>query len=67
MASSFSCRRIFLIKSHEGPFLSQLDDDLALRTSGFDISHSLFGPFEWKDPIHNRAYDPGIDERTDLA
>ena len=49
---------IFLIKPHEGPFLSQLDDDLAFCTPGFDISHSLFGRFEWKDPVHNRAYDP---------
>ena len=51
----------------QDPFLSHLDDDLAFRTPGFDISHSLFGRFEWKDPIHNWAYDPGIDERTDLS
>ena len=45
--------------------LSQLDDDLAFCTPGFNISHSLFGRFEWKDPVNNRSYDPGIDERTD--
>ena len=49
------------------PFLSHLDDDLAFCTSFFDVSQSLFGRFEWKDPIHNWAYDPRIDERTDLA
>jgi len=47
--------------------LSHLDDDLAFCTSFFDVSQSLFGRFEWKDPIHNWAYDPRIDERTDLA
>ena len=51
----------------EDPFLFHPDDDLAFCTSRFDISHSLFGRFEWKDPIHKWAYDPGIDERTDLA
>ena len=49
------------------PFLSHLDDDLAFCTSFFDVSQSLFGRFEWKDPIHNWTYDPRIDERTDLA
>ena len=49
------------------PLLSDLDDDLAFCTSCFDVSQSLAGRFEWKDPIHNWAYDPGIDERRDLA
>ncbi len=49
------------------PFLSHLDDDLAFCTSFFDVSQSLFGRFEWKDPIHHWAYDPRIDERTNLA
>jgi hypothetical protein len=35
--------------------------------SFFDVSQSLFGRFEWKDPIHNWTYDPGIDERANLA
>lgn len=48
-------------------FLSHLDDNLAFGTSCFDVSQSLFGRFEWKDPIHYGAYDPRIDERTDLA
>lgn len=47
--------------------LSHLDDDLALCASCFDVSQSLLGRFEWKDSIHNWAYDPGIDERSDLA
>jgi hypothetical protein len=47
--------------------LSHLDDDLAFCTSFFDVSQSLFGRCEWKDPIHHWAYDPSIDESTDLA
>ena len=42
--------------------LSDLDDDLAFCTSFFEVSQSLLCRFEWKDPIHDRAYDPGIDE-----
>src|SRR5438034_7816074 len=49
------------------PCLSHLDDDLALCTSCFDVSHRLFGRFEGKDPIHHWAYDPRLNERTDLA
>jgi Protein of unknown function (DUF2840) len=49
------------------PFLSHLDDDLASCTPFLDVSQSLFGRCEWKDPIHHWAYDPRIDERTDLA
>ena len=48
-------------------FLSHLDDDLAFCTSLFDVSHSLVSRVEWKDPIHNRANDSGINERADLA
>jgi hypothetical protein len=49
------------------PFLSHLDDDLSFCTSFFDVGQSLPGRFEWKNPIHNWAYDPGIDERSDPA
>ena len=50
-----------------GLFLSHSYDDLASRTSFFDVSHSLVGRREWKDPIQNWPNDPGIDEPTDLA
>jgi integrase len=42
--------------------LSDLDDDLALGTSCFDVSQSLIGRFKWKDPIDNRADRSGFDE-----
>jgi len=48
-------------------FLPHLDDDLAFGTSVFDVGHGLFDRFEWKDSIHNWAYDPGFYERSDLA
>src|SRR5713226_3523351 len=48
-------------------FLSHLDDDLALRTSIFDVGHGLFDRFEWKNSIHDWAYDSRIDERCDRA
>src|SRR5688500_3782615 len=47
--------------------LSHLDDDLALCTSFFDVRQRRVGRFEWKDPTHNRVYDPRSDQRTDLA
>ena len=47
--------------------LSNLDDDLALCPSCFDVSQSLIGRFEWKDPIHHRPNNPGIDEASNLA
>jgi hypothetical protein len=49
------------------PFLSHFNDNLAFCTSFLDVNESLFGRCEWKDPIHHWAYDPRIDERTDLA
>jgi hypothetical protein len=48
-------------------FLSHLDDDLAFRTSIFDVDHGLFDRFEWKDSIHDWAYDSRIEERCDLV
>ena len=46
---------------------TDLDDDLAFRTTCFDVGQSLLGRFEWKDPIDDRAYGSGIDEGRDLA
>jgi len=48
-------------------FLSHPDDNLAFCTSSFEVSHSLVGRLEWKDPIHNWPNNPRIDEATDLA
>ncbi len=44
-----------------------LDDDLAFRTSCFDVSQGRVGRFKRKDPIHDRADASGIDERADLV
>ena len=50
-----------------GQFLFHLDNDLAFCPARFDVSHGLIGFGEREDSIHDRAYDPGIDERRDLA
>ena len=47
--------------------LSDLDDDLAFYTPCLDVGHSVFGRFEWKDPIHNWPNSPRLDKRSDLA
>ncbi len=52
---------------HRAALSLDLDDDFAFCASFFDVSQSLVGRFEWKDPIHNRANDSGIDERRDFA
>jgi len=65
-----SARRVFLKgfwRPQAWPCLSHLDDHLALGTSCFDVSQRLFGRCEGKDPIHNWADDPSINERPDLA
>jgi hypothetical protein len=49
------------------PFLSHLNDNLAFRTPGFDVSQSFPGGFEWKDSIHNGPYIFRADEGADLA
>ncbi len=70
VASTVSCRRCFSEPSasiEARDFLSHPDDNLAFCTSSFDVSHSLIGRLEWKDPIHNWPNNPGIDEATDLA
>lgn len=42
--------------------LTHLDNDLAFCASRLDVSQGLPGRFERKDPIHYRAYDPGINQ-----
>ena len=37
---------------------TDLDDDLAFRTTCFDVGQSLLGRFEWKGPIHDRRMVP---------
>src|ERR1700736_3285802 len=49
------------------PALAHLDDDLAFRATAFDVGQRVFGRFEREHAIDDRSYDPGIDERTDLA
>lgn len=43
-----------------------LDDHLAYGLSTIDVGHGLSDRIEWKDAIHDWAYNPGIDERRDL-
>ena len=46
---------------------SDLDDDLALGADLFDVRQCVFGRFEGKDLIDDRAYGAGIDEGRELA
>ena len=48
-------------------FLSHLDNNLALCTSGFYISHSLIGLFKRKHFIYDGFYDSRIYERSNLT
>ena len=45
-----------------GKLLSDLDDDLALGTSCFDVGESLVGRIKRKDPIHDRTDRTGFDK-----
>lgn len=51
-------------QAHQSP---HLDNDFAFGSPGIDVGHRLPDRFEGKDPIHNRAYDTGIDEGCDQA
>src|SRR5260370_15876242 len=70
VASTVSCRRCFSEPSasiEARDFLSRPDDNVAVCTSSFEVSDSLAGRLERKDPIHYWPNSPRIDEVTDLA
>src|SRR5207302_9686618 len=55
------------LRLKQGSFLSHPHGNLAFCMSSFEVSHSLVGRVEWKDPIHDWPNNPRIDEATDLA
>jgi hypothetical protein len=44
-----------------------LDHDLALRSSSFDVRERFIRRLEWKDPVHYRANEAGVDKIGDLS